>query len=419
MIYLDVVIYLILTVTLISPAFGCGLYLLYLILVPFLKIPIGNMVLQYNVVNLMILIICVIRTRKIPSLPPFAKPFGILFLFFLCEIPLQTKIPFEVQFDAWRRDVMLFFLYPIAIYEVAKTWTSKKNIINMCLIGGSIACLYSVYLTTMVGKNPYLSFMLAINGASFNDEYALAENEGRLFGRISSVFSHPMIFGMFLTMFIIWVFNMRKEIGKCWVFFECLSILAAITCGVRSVIPSVFAAYLMYLFANRRVKVFASFVAIALLLLLAISLSPDMVSYFGSIVHSNNGAVQGSSYSQRWNQLLAAFDEIRNNPLWGNGYDWSGYYLAKNHIHPKLLGFESVILSLICNCGFVGVSIWAFCCLYYFAYMAKIYDKNEVVDLRMLFIGYLAYSMVTGDYGYMKFLFIFSALNMHKGMEDA
>lgn len=59
-----------------------------------------------------------------------------------------------------------------------------------------IAFGYGLFLTTTNGQNPYQLLIMTANGEKWNEEYA-AVGGGRMFGRISSVFGHPMTYGLF------------------------------------------------------------------------------------------------------------------------------------------------------------------------------------------------------------------------------
>ena len=107
-------------------------------------------------------------------------------------------------------------------------------------------------------------------------------------------------------------------------------------------------------------------------------------------------------------QLQGCFHEIRNNPLFGKGYSWTGYYEQNFGDHPVMLAFESLVYVILCNSGFVGVVIWTFFLIKLFRNTVKI-TKNKAIVISAITLTtyYLAYSTITGDYGYMKYLILF------------
>lgn len=75
-------------------------------------------------------------------------------------------------------------------------WQVAWAVENTVIICICIASGYGLYLTTTNGVNPYQIAVMAANGEVWNADYA-AVGGGRLFGRISSVFGHPMTYGLF------------------------------------------------------------------------------------------------------------------------------------------------------------------------------------------------------------------------------
>lgn len=113
----------------------------------------------------------------------------------------------------------------------------------------------------------------------------------------------------------------------------------------------------------------------------------------------------------RMKQFEGCLYEIRNNPIFGNGYQWTDFYKEKYGDHPILLAFESLIFVVLCNSGFLGIVIWVFFLFKLFVNTRKlINDTNIMICSLMLSVYYLSYTIITGEYGYMKFLILFYIL---------
>lgn len=145
-----------------------------------------------------------------------------------------------------------------------------------------------MFLTTTDGQNPYQMLIMAANGEVWNESYAEVGG-GRMFGRISSVFGHPMTYGLFLGMAFIYIYTIRDYLNKyIWVIML-LGIIAAIfLCGIRSPIGAFFATVLVFLLLNHQVKLMVQVAIVGCLVYAVISKVPELNSYVESIFQIRN-----------------------------------------------------------------------------------------------------------------------------------
>lgn len=396
--------------------FGIAMYLLYQILVPFVSIKFGSLQFGQNLVNTVILVALFaayfdkIKYFEYKSLMPFLFLFVSQFLL----IPFHPeRMPISEQLNNFRLDIMSSLLLPFAMINVMKfDRNAYKLFRNVLLIGILIAVLYGMFLTTIPGINPWLIVTLPLNNLEFNDTYALAESGGRLFGRISSVFSHPMTFGLFLCLAFVFTYSLIQPKSKTIIYFLLLAliIVAIIICGIRTPIGALFVVVGFYLLMLRKFK-FLVYVAVSILIIyFIISQFPDLYAYISSIFDSESSAVSGSSSQMRIEQLNGSFDIIKNNKLTGLGYGWTGYYQSLHGDHPVMLAFESLLYVVICDNGYVGIIIWIVMFFLYYRYVSNHFDKNRRYILFSLMIAYFIYSLITGEYGYLKYFLIFYVL---------
>lgn len=390
---------------------GLCLYTAYIILVPYMNINIG-IPLQWNFVNMLLLIALIWDFSKhkeqyrfnVKPFVPFFFMYGLLF----SEIPFQGDVPLDVSINAFRLELMLYLILPLAIWNVSqydnKLSDYLRNTILGCIV---IAVIYGLYLTTTNGMNPYQILIQAANGEEWNETYAEVKG-GRLFGRISSVFSHPMTFGMFLGLALFYLMSLKEILKKYAYLLMALIIVAIFLCGIRSPIGALFVSLAVYLILSHKVKLFFQMSCLFVIGFAIIQSIPDLANYTTSIFDKNSTEVSGSSLDMRMEQLMGCLKEIDSNPLFGKGFGWVGWYKSIHGDHPVILSFESLAFVVLCNSGFIGILIWIITFLKIFRIPTKLGIPKEMkICIILLCVYYLSYSMITGEYGYMKFLILF------------
>ena len=412
---------------------GVAGYLAYIFLVPYMRIGIGGFTLQWNLINIILLFAFFLYREQHHDenseldwrpLLPFAIYFGVS----LMLMPFQDGMPFGEAMNNWRMQVMKYLVLPFVIWnDIINSYDSLKlyrNVTIGCIV---IAVLYGLFLTTMPGINPYMIIVSLANGEEFNLAYAAGNgglggdttlNEGRLFGRISSVFAHPMTFGLFLGLALIFLYRNKDNISMWFIYALSLFILTdIIVCGVRSAIGAISIAFLFLLLQSRNLKIFLAMVLGGGLLWVLVSHIPSLHNYLGSIVDAQSSNTSGSSIDLRLSQLEGCFQEIKDSILEGKGFGWTGYYISQHDVHPTILYFESLIYVILCNSGIIGVVLWIIMAV-------KIIQYNQWSDrpiaalLNSLFIFYIAYACITGEYGYMQYFIIFYILMLSEDLYD-
>lgn len=417
---------LILIMSLVKIKYGVALFLVYMILVPAVMITIGDRVWGANVVNtafLLSYIVYFIRNKRSVDWKPFL-PFVVYFVMTLLIMPFQTGMPMIEMFDQWRKDVMMYLFLPFVMWNVMKDDPSSVKLFrNSVLVGVTVAVAYGLFLTTMPGENPYQMIMLLISGVGAEIDwysYYGAFDSGRLFGRISSVFQHPMQFALFLGLSLIYLFGVRDKVPrKLFAILMLGLVVMSMICGVRSVLGGLAVAVAYYLVVGRNAKFFGALLVLAFVGILIVLQIPELAVYLGSIVDINNstGAVSGSSIDMRLDQLYGAVEEADANPIWGLGYSWTTYYQTLFGNHPVCLAFESLLYVIICNFGISGFIIWGVMSVL-IVWNNFRFDLKEKVVVDALFVFYIAYSSITGEYGYMKLFLIFYILLLGEKFED-
>lgn len=392
----------ILGLSLINLKWSLYAYIPYIILVPYMNIHIGGLSLQWNLVNLLLMLVYFLKYKQKGIYIEYKplKPFLFFLGISLLMMPLQSVTPSSFAMNEWRVSLFKIIFVPFLILNVARQEPqSIKFLRYTVLVSIAIASLYGLFLTTTGGLNPYLLLMMDANGEEFNLDYAEAFGEGRLFGRISSVFTHPMTYGLFLGLALIYVYFNRDKINKYLsYFFISIVALNILFCGVRSVIGAVGIAFIYYLFIGRQYKLMIISIICLFIIPYFIAMIPELSNYLGSIVdfEQKSTDVGGSSMEMRIEQFFGCFDIIKNNPLFGNGFEWTQYYYVKNGNHPVLLAFESLIFVVLCDSGYVGVLLWICMVVMFYKISRCTFFGPDSVVFFCLVIFYLIYSCITG-----------------------
>ena len=414
---------------------GVAAYLAYIFLVPYMKVDIGGFTLQWNLINILFLVAFFLhRQRHVEEYVEYdwrpLLPFVIYFAVSLLMMAFQDGLPFSDAINTWRMHAMKYLILPFVLWnDIRDNYDSLKLYRNVTIGCVIIAVLYGLYLTTMPGINPYIIALSAANGEEFNFAYAAGNsglgdnttlNEERLFGRISSVFSHPMTFGLFLGFALFYLYRNKKNIQDWLLYGLTLFILTdIIVCGVCSVIGATFIAILILLAQLRNVKLFFIVAMGGCILWLLIIYIPSLNNYLGSIIDQNASFVGGSSFEMRLSQLEGCFQEIRNTPFEGKGYGWTNYYVSQFGGHPTMLYFESLIFVILCNSGIIGIILWVVMSIIIVRY--NNWSERSISSLlNSLFAFYIAYACITGEFGYMQYFMVFYILMLGEDlyMED-
>lgn len=396
-----------------------ALFIAYIMLVPYINLGLPGLGTGDNLIRLIMLLCCckeIIRSRLRFCFRPLI-PFLLYFMVCFLLIPFQDGVPMGHMLTEWRKDVMNVLFLPIVIWNTMLIdQTSVKLFRNTMLICILIAIGYGLFLTQLNGVNPYVMLILTfIDSSQDYESYYEAAGSGRLFGRISSVFIHPMSFGLFIGLSFIYLFflinfqNFKK--GLIYLLLILATFIMAVLCGVRSVLGGLIVAFLYYFIVGRNYK--GMFIAIlgGLLGLAILSMIPELSDYVTSIadVKNEKGTVGGSSIEMRLAQLGGAIEEASSNPLFGLGYGWTNYYQSINGDHPICLAFESLIFVIICNSGIMGIFLWLYMVMRFFK-INKSFKLRKLFVINSLMVFYISYSCITGEYAYMKTFLIFYTL---------
>lgn len=394
---------------------GTTLFLAYSILVPIWDITLGPIHIGDNFVKTILLLSLLFDLKIKHNYRLSWKlmiPLIVYYLLILIVIPLQDETPLSWMLNSYRVSIMSVLFESFVIYNVLTHYPNTAKLYRYALITSIvIAACYGIFLTTTGGTNPYIISIILTKGTVTEAETMMSyfSAEDRMFGRISSVFLHPMTFGLFIGLSFIYIFSIRASLKK-WLFLVLLSLLTlnALFCGVRSCIGGLIIAITAYLLLSKNFKAGFATLIFGVLGYYVISKLPELFGYVSSIVdiHNTKGNVNGSSIEMRLDQLYGCIKEIKRSPILGKGFDWHDYYHSLHGDHPVILAFESLIFIILCDNGFLGFLFWG---ILIFLLLKNNHSLrvNDIPIIDCLFIYYLSYSCITGEYGYMPYFLLF------------
>lgn len=391
---------------------GILLYIIYVFCVPFLEKNACGI--PYNIIHLFFIIIFFLKKKSFVTEKSFRPlmPFLIYYFYVFITIFFQPVVPKEYSFNNFFSFLFLTFSIPFIQYNIFNSNHSRimlKKIITFCVF---LALFYGFILLFLHGRNPYIEELAPV---IYDKSYATSAL--RLFGRVYGLFRHPMTFGFFIVCSVVFLQYIYRNDAKCKILLG-LIVVNVFTCGVRTVLFSLFVVgvYLAYNLNNvkkYREQILAYIMLSFIFIVILVNINTSFEEYIGSIIgvaNKYNDLQEGSNLSMRLTQLGGAFAEIKDHMFFGLGYDWTAYYFMDldpwTKGHPIMLSFESIVLIILCNTGIVGLLAYIMFILFIFKMNDK-YFMNKKIYLNELLIAYISYSLFTGEYGYLRYFLIF------------
>jgi hypothetical protein len=327
-----------------------------------------------------------------------------------CAVFATFSWNFSLCLGIIKSDLISMILIPFVLTNIAKfddeSWRFVKKILLVSIV---ISVAYGLFLIPLKGMNPYtIELKKLVGGTGFSENWLM--EEGRIFGRITGTFAHPMYYANFLLYSFLYVLYLcvgkkeRKIKLLALVILFCL-----MTCGVRSGIMALMGVFAFFCLRTRKTKTFVYIGALIIVLLVCSVLFPSFFEYISSpFFPDESSSTRGSSFSMRIEQFAKSLDVISGRELFGMGYGWTTWYMQVKTIHPYLLGFESLVLKLVCEGGLLGILLFVW--LYKKMYGLKIQLKHNKLFCELMITAYLCYTLFTGDYLYSVYFLLFYSM---------
>lgn len=361
-----------------NPAYGYCFFIAVRILIPEVaRSPLTDVISFNTTIIFVIIVILIYKKRKVFTnvikKDDFSRTLVVFSLYAIITLPLSDYGDIAIQY----KNTIQFFLtdiLPIIIFiSVIHSKRDFEVLVRTFLVATIVCCIYSIF-TTLINFNPLVAvFKLAFDksGEFIMSDFDTDLTTGRGFSS-SGTFVSANGFGYFISMSIpICMYLIaRKYQTKLSITVLLLLIINLFLCKKRSPLVSMGVFWIAYMFMDKNKDrcrhvidvVLGGFFAILLIetipALSSISNMLESSLYFwdDNILEKND--VGGSSWELRVRQTFYPFVEVKDNLIFGHGYEWCSWYLGEFELHPILYGFETILSTAVCEFGIVGYFIY-------------------------------------------------------------
>jgi hypothetical protein len=398
------------------------IYVSSVILIPYLRFNLGGFSLSYNFLNVILLgsLFLNLRKKNVKFDYIIAKPFFTLFICLLFGIFFTTDFSILYQIKQWQSYSMQSCILPITIWNICKyNIDFKFKVRKIIFLSLLIACFYGLFLIYTSSYNFYTSaFSIILNQNNAAEVYRDSENilSFSKSSKIQSTMNHPMTWTIFLLFSFIY-FHVINYFKKSFIysFLLLLILLNVLFCGVRSGLSSFCLILFFYIVYKNNLKYYLLLILsiISFYYLIDINETVNKLYISLSTFSDTKSQISGSSISLRLSQLNGVFREINGSEFFGKGFGWTHNYYDLYGDHPSILAFESLLFVVLCNHGYVGLILWIlfFVSLFILNFKLLVNNKHKVY-LDLLLLIFISYTLFTGEYNYLQYLFLFYILTL-------
>lgn len=351
----------------------------------------------------------------------FIIPLMVIGLFGVIDYQFQMK---QMLYLLPSLIVFITYLYSVKT-ENDIDLISKTFIYSFFIIG-----IYGI-ITYIIKMNPYALAFATTFGVEDADYLEMLKSttdnvRGGLVGRATGSAISSLIWGQVcLVALPIIMFLHPKDMNQRFIYANIfISSLNIFLSGHRSCILPMFLLIVYYFYRQTSRRQFiqnAVKILVALpIIYVVLSMIPETKGYVQNIettiffwddTLADKHNIGGSSNEMRLNQLIGAFDMVKDHFLCGLGYGYPTYYAEKYGQHPIMLGFESIFFREFVSSGFLGFLVW----LLFFkkCYTSTIYNKQYFISL-MIHGSYFISILLTGIQSTFGLYLIMTAIMMKK-----
>lgn len=382
---------------LIKEKWAIALYMFYVVLLYGANV---SLIIKFShsfISSICLIIYLIKNLNYVRKYAKLVKPLWVYFVLCLFTIPLQT----ELLIDNFRLSFFETFSWALIIgCEGIKNPKNGVFFIKVFIIASLITIIYGALLFFLPrGFNPYMMFLTYFNFTEYNEEYAV--DLGRAIPRIFSTWNHPVPYNMFIGSSLIIFISLYKYIKNkiFYILLILITFFALLTSGARSGIVAFILSSVFMFYDKIRIKHIVILFVFVILIISLHYIPESLQDYLLSIIGSQKSTSVGSSAGMRLTQLEGALECMKNNIFFGNGYNWTLYYLQNYGLHPKAITFESLLFYVIANHGIIGFVIWGTFILMQLRLVRKtIVSRFSRLSLYSLTFYFIIYTGITGLY---------------------
>lgn len=255
----------------------------------------------------------------------------------------------------------------------------------------------------LIDYNPYIEF---IQSTTYTGRVVVQTYAETLRGaRAQATISHPITYGAFLSLSLILLFLLKRDllnkndIGKV-LFFVVVILYAVFLTNSRSPLLLLIAAITTSIaFSGLKNFVYQG-VSVLLIVFIGLSVSDlfyeKMISVINILSPNAGPDMYGSTIDMRLGQLLVSYKYFLMSPVFGNGLD-AIRNIVSNGMEEELYDSESILFLLMVNQGVIGTLLYSLFFLALYKLVEKaIFDKTTKGILKGFFVGYIVFIISTG-----------------------
>lgn len=344
----------------------------------------------------------------------------------LLLVTLFSKMPFFSSLFNYISILVEYLIIFVLVWNVFESEDEIKNVFDGLFISFLVITFYGLF-TKIFQVNPYLNL---VNTEGFRDISFSYDDivRGNIFGRIQSVFYHPISYGGFMALlmpFVFWrIFHADYDIKNILLYLLIiLLVLNIFLTNSRSPIIFVLIALSGFIFTKQIKNIIKYGIPLIGVVFILMILSGSLNDYFTTI----KGAVffwdeeieleiGGSSILSRELALLTALGYFLQHPFTGHGLTMLRE-IVKFQTDPFLGNAPSFLFELLVDTGLAGIVgysvLFSNILLKYKGFLSTNLSE-ETLDLIKItittIIGYIVFINITGELNTFSFFLILVAL---------
>lgn len=397
-------------------AYGLACFLAVRVLIPeMVRSPVPS--LSLNSFLILVLFIVALLKGKLNFNIIVKDSFGRFLIFFiglqLLALPFSEYLNLSLQFSAWLQ-FLFTDIFPALLAICLIKSETDLNIIIKCMIFTLLISLFYGLYTFVIKDNPWCDYVESyyprynVHGDVFESfDYSQRKSS-------KSTFISHNGFGYYLTYMLAFLFMLKNKLSsRFFIFSFAFIVLNMIFSTKRSPIVVLMFMILFFVWHKKKLIVPLSVCIIAFFVaLFSIPALDDAKNYFMTAIffwddsYARTLDVGGSNMELRIRQVLYPFIEIKDNLLLGHGFGWCSTYLSINqNIHPILYGFETILSTVICQSGILGIVLYLLLFIRSYKYIRHFVIDNKI-NYALLFVLSIVLLYIATGIQYMYYFFL-------------
>lgn len=320
-----------------------------------------------------------------------------------------------------------YFLPSLLLWALMSSYNDVRTASKYISISFGFVILYGL-VTHFAHFNPVVDFF-KYNNPFPNSKIVFADFSehvrGNVVGRLQAYYPNAILYGGVVASHLTFsLLYLKPDKGRAFKANRTIIIITILACllslfliNSRSSLVCLFASLLVIIILGEvKQSVQIVFIGVSSVFILLTLFGDVLADYLPTINNiftlGKEGNVSGSSLEMRYTQLVSTLQIYSKKPILGWGFNYIQYLLEAGRT-GDLLGAESIIFQLLISGGILGTAAYVFLYSTIYTKLLNQYRKvnkfTAMIGLA-LFTGYLAFAIMTGDQGLMRFMLIYVAI---------